>query len=319
MKTNYFTYFDSGYLAQGLSLIESTFHHCDVDCFIVFCLDEISLNYLTDYSYHNYNSKLVIVDYNTLLDFNWYILKTSRTKSEFFWSLTPLFVSYSLKVSGSEFLVYVDSDMFFLDSDQRIIRRFALSGKDVFITPHYYLGEFDYSAFSGKYCVQYLIFKVSSSGDIVTNWLQNCINECTSQFRPGGIGDQRYLTFWDKLFPNRIYIAENYSEFVAPWNIIRDGLSNCVVYHFQGFRVLGNGYYLTNQSFLVPRIIKKSLYKDYILIVNRYYTDLVFNKVLPSVPILNVFINLFSKQFYYWISFIYKRFLNIISLNFLKL
>jgi hypothetical protein len=190
--------------------------------------------------------------------------------------MTPLLIASAYRIITSDFLVYIDSDMWFLESDEGILNRFKISCKDVFITPHFYIGDSDYSWISGKYCVQYIVFKSLTAREILDDWAKNCKEECTIDSREGGKGDQRYLTFWDKDYPNRVYIAENFGEFIAPWNVSRDGIQNCVVYHFQGYRLLGNNFFLSNQSFHVPRLLLNGLYRPYTEKVKFYYNILFY-------------------------------------------
>jgi hypothetical protein len=316
MKVDYITYFDCNFLPQGLVMIDSLFDKCEVNKLHIYALDELAFDYLL-ISYSG-DSRVEVLLYSDYLDNTWNNLKKTRSKTEFIWSMTPLFISLTYKVMSADFLVYVDSDMYFLESDRKILKRFQESGKDAFITPHFYFGDYDYSKISGKYCVQYLIFKTFSSNDILYSWVINCKNECTSNVRPGGKGDQRYLTFWEELFPNRIYIAENLGEFVAPWNVYRDGVQNCIVYHFQGFRIVGNGFYIYNQSFFIPGLIKKVLYIKYSRLVNDYYQNLVGSGYLISKGTIRVYRTLVLFQLRFWFVNIYKSLFKLLSLNIIK-
>ncbi len=74
-------------------------------------------------------------------------VKQDRTIVEYCWTLTPFAPRFVF-----------DADLWFRKNPAPIFCEFDESGKQVLITDHAYAPEYDQSATSGQYCVQFITF-----------------------------------------------------------------------------------------------------------------------------------------------------------------
>jgi hypothetical protein len=87
------------------------------------------------------------------------------------------------------------------------------------ITEHRYTLKYDQSSSSGKYCVQFMVFKNTEEGMKVLNWWRNaCIDWCYARHEDGKFGDQKYLDNWTKMFEG-VHELHHLGGGLAPWNI----------------------------------------------------------------------------------------------------
>ena len=257
---NYITYFDKNFLVQGITLVQNLKNKSSFNKIIVVALDDN-----TEAVLHGLNlSYLIVININKILKSKDFIFNSNLSKREFIWTLTPIILQYILNSIKSEYLIYLDADMYLLKSDSKIIESFKISGKSAYITPHFYSPVLDQTSSSGKFCVQYLIFNVSSSRDIVDDWVQDCLNDCSESHSLNGMGDQKYLTFWEKKYKNRIYIENDNGLFLAPWNINHYRYSDAIFFHFQGLRIIKNKYCFLIQSFEINQVVKRNCYSKYL-------------------------------------------------------
>jgi hypothetical protein len=63
-------------------------------------------------------------------------------------------------------IIYLDADLYFFNDPKILIKE--LGNDDLLITEHRYTKKYDQSFNSGKYCVQFMIFK-NNSFDRFTN------------------------------------------------------------------------------------------------------------------------------------------------------
>jgi len=72
----------------------------------------------------------------------------------------------------------------------------------------------------GNFCVEFNTFKNDKIGlQILDEWVNNCLEECTQKTDGIHWGDQKYLDpIYDK-YKNSINVLENLGGGVAPWNI----------------------------------------------------------------------------------------------------
>jgi hypothetical protein len=70
----------------------------------------------------------------------------------------------------------------------------------VLITDHGYAPEYDQSATSGQYCVQFMTFERDGGEPVRRWWEERCIEWCYARFEDGKFGDQKYLDDWPYRF-----------------------------------------------------------------------------------------------------------------------
>jgi hypothetical protein len=142
-----------------------------------------------------------------------------------------------------------------------------MGSKSVLITGHRYTSEYDQSATSGIYCVQFMTFKNDTNGIKVLNWWRESCNAwCYARYEDGKFGDQKYLDDWTTRFEG-VHELQNLGGGVAPWNIQQYDISNkdfqLVFYHFHNFKFL-NGDKVELGNYKLKNRDIKILYKPYL-------------------------------------------------------
>ena len=197
-------------------------------------------------------------------------IKRSRTQSEYCWTCTSFVIAYVLQTYNLSEVTYVDADLYFFDKPSILLDEFRASGKTVMITEHRYTPQYDQSATSGIYCVQFMTFKATQSGSEVLHWWQEkCLEWCYARFEDGKFGDQKYLDDWTERF-NCVYVLQHLGGGVAPWNVqqyqISEGPkvndSKIVFYHFHGLKWLDlNRFDLS--GYKLPKKAVRYIYRPY--------------------------------------------------------
>jgi hypothetical protein len=94
-----------------------------------------------------------------------------------------------------------------------------MGNASISITPHRYSPQYDFSAVSGIYCVQWLTFKKDARALTALHWWrQKCLEWCYAYYEDGKFGDQKYLDDWPTRFEG-VCVLEHLGCGVAPWNM----------------------------------------------------------------------------------------------------
>jgi hypothetical protein len=171
-------------------------------------------------------------------------VRTGRTTAEYCWTLTPFAPEFVMaRDSSIERVTYIDADLYFFDDPRILLDEFEASGAHVLITEHAYAPEYDKSARSGIYCVQFMTFRNTPEARDVMHWWQDrCLEWCFDRHENGKLGDQKYLDDWPERFPQKVHVLRQKERTLAPWNaahfLDRANARVPVFFHFHGFRVL---------------------------------------------------------------------------------
>jgi len=259
---HYVTIFDSGFMPQGLALYSSLVKHAGPFKLWVICVDDLAKEYLDQRALEGIETiALKDVETQDLLK-----VKADRSRAEYCWTLTPFSPKFVFDHDPSVSRVtYLDADLFFLKNPRPIFTEFDESKKSVLITDHAYDPEYDHSASSGQYCVQFMTFRRDKSGERVRQWWQDkCIEWCYARAEDGKFGDQKYLDSWPELFEKEVYVLSKLDAILAPWNAKRFPYSSAIAWHFHGFRVLAGGEYLLHSGYEIPAVVDEYIYKPYL-------------------------------------------------------
>jgi len=267
---HYVTLFDSLFLPQGMALHQSMERHAGLYTLWILCIDDPVCFALTKLDLPNVRLlQLTKLETDELKS-----VKTKRTKGEYCWTLTPFTPRFVFEADITVARVtYLDADLWFRKHPAPIFREFEASGKHVLITDHAYAPEYDQSASSGQYCVQFMTFS-RGTGEMVRKWWEErCIEWCYSRFEDGKFGDQKYLDDWPERFGNAVHVLENKELALAPWNAMRFPYGNAVFFHFQGLRITSK-HELNIGDYTLPRLLKKYVYKPYLFDIRNAVNDL---------------------------------------------
>jgi len=190
-------------------------------------------------------------------------VKPERTIGEYCWTLTPFAPRFVFEADSSvERVTYIDADLWFRKNPKSLFDELDSSGKQVLITDHAYAPEYDQSAASGQYCVQFMIFKREFGQRVLKWWEDRCIEWCFNRIEDGKFGDQKYLDDWPERFGDVVHVLQDKELALAPWNATRFPYSNAIFYHFHGLRILSREQLQIGQ-YSLPSALKQYVYKPY--------------------------------------------------------
>ena len=238
---HFVTLFDQAFLAVGLALHRSLQVQAGTGKFRlwIICMDEEVERSLAQLQLADVSLiPLREIETEPLL-----AVKPGRSRGEYCWTMTPFAPSAVMdRAPDAQRVTYLDADLYFFDVPQILFDEFEHSGKHVLITDHAYAPEYDATATSGRFCVQFMTFRRTDiSFEVLRCWQGQCVERCFARYEPSRFGDQKYLDEWPSKFPDAVHILQQTNKTLAPWNaswhVARAPLAP-VFFHFQGFRLL---------------------------------------------------------------------------------
>lgn len=262
---HYVTLFDSLFLPQGLALHRSMERHAGSYTLWILCVDDEVFEVLQRIDLPNVR----LLQLNLLETEELKRVKPTRTKAEYCWTLTPFSPRFVFEADQSVHRVtYLDADLWFRKNPAPIFREFDASGKQVLITDHAYAPEYDQSATSGQYCVQFMTF-TRNGGDVVRKWWEErCIEWCYARFEEGKFGDQKYLDDWPLRFAEYVHVLSDKELALAPWNATRFPYGNAILWHFHSLRIsteYGKSPTVYFGDYPLPKVVRKYIYSPYLI------------------------------------------------------
>lgn len=243
----YCTLFDSGYLTRGLAMYNSIADTGEDFKLFVFAFDDECYEILSKLNLPGLQPiSLKEFENERLLR-----IKKTRNRGEYCWTCSCFSILHILSNYSVPEVTYLDSDLFFFNKPQILLDEFHDSGKDVLITKHRYTPEYDQSATSGIYCVQFMTFKNNENGLKVLNWwCDRCDEWCYNRMEDGKFGDQKYLDDWMTRF-DCCHELQHLGGGVAPWNVQQYTVSEgpfidnipIIFYHFHALKWFNENYF----------------------------------------------------------------------------
>jgi hypothetical protein len=247
--TRYFcTYFDSNYLAQGLTLYRSLEAVCDDFRLWVLCLDDACYAALDNEGL----DKITPVPLATLIESDPQLAgaRANRTLFEFYFTCTAAFTAWVLSENDQvDLLTYLDADLYFFSDPQPIYRE--LEDASVGIIEHRFPESLRHLERYGLYNVAWVSFRRDEQGlACLDRWRAQCIEWCYDRLEGDRFADQKYLDAWPREF-QRVHSIQHKGANLAPWNVARYRLSNgggvqvdgqaLIFYHYHGLKKLAFG------------------------------------------------------------------------------
>lgn len=285
------TFFDSNYLAQGLSMINSLFDVRRESIIYVTPTDEkamLVLNNLNDHRLRIISLTEIKKKFPELEK-----IKKKRSIAEFSYTLKSFICQYIFNSSENfDFLTYLDSDLFFFSSPQHIFKE--LENSSIGLTSHNFHWLTNHQKKYGNFNAGWITFKNDSTAlKCLEEWRKDCTIWCYSYLEGEKYADQKYLNKWPKSYEG-VKVIKNKGANVAPWNIknfrikFKNGLIyvdnyKLIFFHFSNLKQTKKNIFVTNLSRVFVRtngILKDKIYIPYIekLILNNYNTLVTKNK-----------------------------------------
>ena len=256
---HFVTLFNILFLPQGLALHMSMERHVREYMLWILCVDDETYKVLGHLDLPNVR-RLKLSDLETpeLLD-----VKPGRTIGEYCWTLTPFAPRFVFETDSSvKRVTYIDADLWFRKQPEPIFNELDASGKYILITDHAYAPEYDQSATSGQYCVQFMTFKLNRGEAVRKWWEERCVDWCFARYEEGKFGDQKYLDDWPERFGDLVHVLRNKELALAPWNASRFPYGSAVFYHFHGLRLVSE-FQAEIGNYFLPDGLKHNIYLPY--------------------------------------------------------
>jgi hypothetical protein len=268
---HFVTVFDSKYLPQGLALHESMVQHCGEFMLWVVCMDEMTRVMLENSGREATIRCIAVEDIESAALRE---VRGSRTIGEYCWTVTPFSIAAVLTASAApERVTYVDADLWFRGSPERIFREFDEAGSAVLITEHAFTPSLDTSATAGQYCVQFMTFRRDRCLPVLEKWQRQCLEWCFNRFEEGRFGDQKYLDDWPSEFGGLVHVLRHPEWTLAPWNANRFPYSGAIFYHFHGLRIR-RGRSMSLGTYYLPKPLLEYVYAPYALSLRHVMIEL---------------------------------------------
>ena len=261
---HFVTLFNSLFLPQGLALHMSMERHVREYVLWILCVDDETYEVLGRLNLPNVR-RLKLSDLETpeLLE-----VKPGRTIGEYCWTLTPFAPRFVFEAdSAVKRVTYIDADLWFRKHPKPIFDELEASGKQVLITDHAYAPEYDQSATSGKFCVQFMIFERGQSEQVRSSWEAQCLDWCYNRHEDGKFGDQKYLDVWPQEFASSVHVLEKKHLTLAPWNAMEFSHKEAAFYHFHDLRLLSETM-VDIGGYPIPKPVLSDIYVPYLRDIN---------------------------------------------------
>ncbi len=237
------TIFDSNYLPQAESMIDSLMSNTLKSMVYIIALDEKVIEY-----YYNRDG-VICIPLNDLEDSfsELQALKKSRSYIEYIFTLSPFIPLYILnKYPEIDIITTLDADLYFFSDPTTLFQE--MGEHSVMISPHRFGLNHAYLERYGKFNVSFQSFRNDNRAMICLNkWRNECITYVSDFLYEGKYAEQKYLNTWCEELEG-VYVIKNKGACVAPWNIqnwaielvdknIFYGDSKLIFFHFHGFRI----------------------------------------------------------------------------------
>ena len=137
--------------------------------------------------------------------------------SPFHWALASFFSAHLVNTYNLPHVLYVDSDIIFYDSVDKIFDAMGSKSIGIITHKHVQLGKTSV----GYYNVGIVYFRNDKIGNECLNFWKNCCVDTSNEYAPifGSCGDQKYLELFDDLFgEENIEVLCKKVGNGAPWN-----------------------------------------------------------------------------------------------------
>lgn len=247
------TLFNTNYIDKGLTMYESIERYTQDYVLYVLCMDDRCYEILTDLN----RPRFIPIKLSDFESPELLAVKEERSMGEYCWTCSSCLVDYVMRTFNPEYCAYIDSDLYFYDDVNVVVKEMQERNASVMITGHRF-NWYDKKRMErrvGKYCVEFNTFKNDKNGRLLLGiWKSQCLEYCKCDGDGVHWADQKYLDNWCEDYPFCVE-TKNYGAGVALWNIsqyklhindnngpvsvvCKDKINKTFFYHFQNLNYI---------------------------------------------------------------------------------
>jgi len=275
---HYCTYFDRGFLIQGLALWRSLAAHEAEATLWVLALDDFTADALGELN----EPRLQIVRLAAMEagDAALAAAKANRSRVEYYFTLSPCWPRWLLATHPEiDRVTYLDADLFFFSSSSPIFAAMDAARASVLVTAHRFPSWLQHHERHGRFNVGILSFLNDAAGRAcLDDWRARCLAWCYDRIEDGKYADQRYLDDWPARMGAAFLGLDHAGVNFAPWNwmghqckitggseVSVDG-APLVLFHFARFRPLRGDWWWQSGQIpygVMPWRLRNAIYGPY--------------------------------------------------------
>jgi hypothetical protein len=253
--SDYCTYFDSGFLIQGLAMWRSLVLHDRAAVLWVLALDEATARALSALG----DDRLRVVTLSELeaADAALAAVKPTRSRAEYFFTLSPCWPRWLLAAHPEiDRLTYLDADLLFFADPAPVFAAMDEAGADVLMTSHRFPAWLRRYERHGRFNVGIQCYRRSPAAlAVLDDWRARCLEWCFDRLEKNRYADQKYLDAWPERFGDSVFVLPHPGVNLAPWNwaahqieLGDDGHATCdgrtlIVFHFARLRPIAGTWW----------------------------------------------------------------------------
>lgn len=211
------TLFNTNYIDKGLTMYESIERYTQDYVLYVLCMDDRCYEILTDLN----RPRFIPIKLSDFESPELLAVKEERSMGEYCWTCSSCLVDYVMRTFNPEYCAYIDSDLYFYDDVNVVVKEMQERNASVMITGHrfnwYDRKEMEWQV--GKYCVEFNTFRNDENGrSLLATWKRQCLEYCKIDGDGVHWADQKYLDNWCDDY-NFCVETKNLGAGIAPWNM----------------------------------------------------------------------------------------------------
>lgn len=217
-ERNYCTYFDQGFLIQGLAMWRSLRRNDAGALLWVLALDDPTAGILRRLE----DPRLKVVD---LVGFEagdkaLAAAKDNRSRVEYYFTLSPCWPLWLLqRYPEIEQVTYLDADLFVFAPLEKVWAEMEGRRASVMLTAHRFAPVLKRYEKHGVFNVGILSFRRDEIGlACLTDWRSRCLDWCYDRLEEGKYADQKYLEAWPRKWGESVWVCKTPGVNAAPWN-----------------------------------------------------------------------------------------------------
>lgn len=275
---HYCTYFDRGFLIQGLALWRSLAAQDAAATLWVLAFDDDTAALLGELG----EPRLRVARLAELeaADPEFAAVKATRSTGEYYFTSSPCWLRWLL-ASHPEItrVTYLDADLLLFSPPAPVHAAMDAAKASVLLTPHRFPAWQRHYERYGKFNKGWLAVRNDAVGRAcLDDWRTRCLEWCRDQPESGRYADQGYLTAWPEKLGAAVLVLDHAGVNLAPWNWLSSEVTwdaggrpqfdgqPLVAFHFSRFRPLAGDWWWRSgqlQCGVMPWRLRQKVYGPY--------------------------------------------------------